>query len=281
MKFLRIPFLALSILAMSAISAHAAQIASAKITAVEGVISKSSLDGSVSPLALGDILIEGDIVNVAELSTVTLVFSNGSEIVIQENSSLNIAKLQQEPFSGNQSYEQLQADPSKSQVLLELSYGELDGHVKSLRSGSTFEVDTPLGTASIRGTTFKVSYITIQNGAEVQSVVFSVENKEGRVSVAKKTTTVNADGSVTVVKSESEPVEPGQKSSNSCGPENVVLLKALVAVIGEVVETIKTTSATVTNVTVDAAAKSIVIEVETPVDPDIIVVSPEGQATTP
>ncbi|MDP5079227.1 MAG: FecR domain-containing protein [Opitutales bacterium] len=278
MKFLRIPFLALSILAMSAISAHAAQIASAKITAVEGVISKSSLDGSVSPLALGDILIEGDIVNVAELSTVTLVFSNGSEIVIQENSSLNIAKLQQEPFSGDQSYEQLQADPSKSQVLLELSYGVLDGHVKSLRSGSTFEVDTPLGTASIRGTTFKVSYITIQNGVEIQSVVFSVENKKGRVSVAKKTATVNADGSVTVVKSEPEPVEPGQKSSNSCGRGNVALFQALVAVITEVIETIEKTSAIVTSVTVDA--KSIIIKVETPEDPNIIVVSPEGPATT-
>lgn len=180
MKSLRIPFLALSILAMSALSAYAAQLSSAKVIAVEGSVSKYSPGGSSSQLAVGDILVEGDSVSATALSSAMLVFSNGSEIVITENTSISIAKLQQDSFSGNQSYEQLQADPSKSQVLLELNYGELDGHVKSLRQGSTFDVETPLGTAAIRGTKFKIKLFF---NAEREEFILIIFNKDGKVNI--------------------------------------------------------------------------------------------------
>lgn len=157
MKTLRIPFTILCVLALSAFSAHAAQLASAKVLKVEGAVAKYTTDGKNSPLRVGDILTEGDSVSVTALSSALLVFSNGSEITVEENTSFNIAKLEQAPFGGSQSYEQLQADPSQSQALLELNYGELGFHVKKLQPGSTFDIDTPLGTAAIRGTKGKVS----------------------------------------------------------------------------------------------------------------------------
>jgi hypothetical protein len=183
MKTLRIPLLVISLLAMGALSSYAAQLASAKVTAVEGSVSKYSADGASAPLRVGDILVQGDSISVTALSSASLVFSNGSEITISENSSVNLAKLEQESFAGGQSYEQLQADPSTSKTLLELNYGELSGHVKSLKPGSSFDVDTPLGTAAIRGTKFSVRLFY---NAERGEFLLIIRNKGGKVSVSSR-----------------------------------------------------------------------------------------------
>lgn len=178
MKTLRIPFIVLCVLALSALSAHAAQLASAKVLKVEGTVSKYAPDGSNTPLKAGDILTEGDSISATALSSAFLVFSNGSEITVNENTSFSISKLEQSTFSGSQSYEQLQADPSQSQTLLELNYGELGFHVKKLQAGSTFNIETPLGTAAIRGTqgTVKLYY-----NAELGEFILIVTNDDGLV----------------------------------------------------------------------------------------------------
>lgn len=119
---------------------------------MSGTVTKTAPDGTETPLAPGAILKQGDELVVGGLSEVELVFSNGSEVTVKERTSVSIAKLQQEAFSGNQSYEQLQADPSKSQTMLDLNYGSVDFHVKKLQAGSKFDIQTPLGTAAIRGT---------------------------------------------------------------------------------------------------------------------------------
>ena len=68
-----------------------------------------------------------------------LVFSNGSEITLFQNSSLSILDLEQEPYTSKRVYNELEADPSKSQTLLELDYGQLDGHVKKLSKYILFQ----------------------------------------------------------------------------------------------------------------------------------------------
>ncbi len=183
MKTLRIPFLVLSLLTVGALSSYAAQHASAKVTAVEGTVSKYSADGVSSPLSVGDILVQGDSISVTALSTASLVFSNGSEITISENSSVSIAKLEQESFAGGQTYEQLQADPSTSKTLLELNYGELSGHVKSLKPSSSFDVETPLGTAAIRGTKFSVRLFY---NAERGEFILIIKNYDGAVDILSR-----------------------------------------------------------------------------------------------
>ena len=183
MKAHKFSILSLAFFMLASVAGQAAQLASAKVVDVIGTVTKYSAGGEQSPLQKGDILKEGDSVSVTALSRADLVFSNGSELTIEENTSVNIAKLQQEAFAGNKTYGQLQADPSKSQTLLELNYGKLNGHVKKLRADSRFDIETPLGTAAIRGTNW--SALLIYN-TERQEFLFSVKNFDGDVEVISR-----------------------------------------------------------------------------------------------
>lgn len=183
MKTLRIPLTILCVLAFSTLSVHAAQLASAKVLKVSGTVTKYDSSGSQAPLKAGEILTEGDSITATALSSAMLVFSNGSELTVEENTSLSLAKLEQSAFGGSQKYEQLQADPSQSQTLLELNYGKLSGHVKKLKPGSDFMVQTPLGTAAIRGTTFTTQLFY---NAERGEFIFLVENIDGAVDVISR-----------------------------------------------------------------------------------------------
>ncbi len=183
MKTLRIPLTLLCVLAFSSLSAHAAQLATAKVLEVVGTVTKYSESGAHSQLKAGDILTQGDSVSATALSSTKLVFSNGSEITVEENTSVNIAKLEQDSFGSGQSYEQLQADPSKSQTLLELNYGELGFHVKKLQKGSTFNIETPLGTAAIRGTK---GFVKLFYNAERGEFLLIVKNFDGLVDIISR-----------------------------------------------------------------------------------------------
>jgi hypothetical protein len=183
MKKSRFHLVLLALFGLSTLTINAAQLASAKVLSVSGAVTSYSADDVKTPLVVGDILTQGDSVVSSGLSSALLVFSNGSEITVEENSSVTLAELSQEAFSGNKSYEQLQADPSKSQSLLELNYGKVAGHVKQLRPGSRFDIETPLGTAAIRGTQFEVS---IGYNAERGEFTMTVLNKDGKVDVISR-----------------------------------------------------------------------------------------------
>jgi len=183
MKNTRFHLVLLALFGLSALTINAAQLASAKVLSVTGTVTNYSENGDESPLAVGEILKQGDSVTTTALSNALLVFSNGSELVVEENSSVTLAELSQEAFSGKKTYEQLKADPSKSQSLLELNYGKVSGHVKKLRPGSEFFVETPLGTAAIRGTKFKVE---LRYSAERGEFILYVHNKDGKVDVISR-----------------------------------------------------------------------------------------------
>jgi hypothetical protein len=165
---------------LSALSINAAQLASAKVIEVIGTVTKDSEVGGKGPLRPGDILTQGDSISVTALSSAKLVFSNGSELTVKENTSVAITELAQDPFGGDNSYEQLEADPSKSQTLLELNYGEVSGHVKKLQQGSKFFIKTPLGTAAIRGTNFTVK---LYYNPEIGEFLLQITNADGYVDV--------------------------------------------------------------------------------------------------
>lgn len=178
MKTLRLPLLFIALFAIGSISAQAAELATAKALNVIGTVTKYTSAGSQSSLKSGDILKQGDSISVTALSSAQLVFSNGSILDIKENTSISITEFTQDGFGGNKTYEQLEADPSKSQVLLELNYGELDGHVKHLQQGSKFDIETPIGTAAIRGTQFTMK---LMYNAERGEFLLVVKNKDGQV----------------------------------------------------------------------------------------------------
>jgi hypothetical protein len=188
MKTLRIPFTLFCLLAISALSAHAAELATAKVLSVSGTVVKTEgggfikVGGRESSLKVGDILREGDRINTTDGSKVFLVFSNGSEVTLYQNSSLSIVELEQEPYTSKRVYNELVADPSKSQTLLELDYGQLDGHVKKLSNTSSFNINTPLGTAAIRGTRFSISL-----GFSGGKFTLSISNFDGLVDLITQT----------------------------------------------------------------------------------------------
>jgi len=157
MKSSQLLFYSFVVLLLSALTASA-ELASAKVIATTGTVTKYNSSGQTR-IAPGAILKEGDSLTTGPLGSTKLIFSNGSELTVKANSSFEITELQQEAFNSSNSYEQLQADPSRSQTLLELNYGELEGHVKKLRSDSKFHIQTPLGTAGIRGTRWSATLI--------------------------------------------------------------------------------------------------------------------------
>jgi hypothetical protein len=175
----KIPFylILLSLFSISAISMNAAQLGTAKVIEVSGSATRSSENGATAPLQKGDILREGDSISTKE-GTVKLVFSNGSELSIDKETRIKIAKLVQDLFQGNLSYEQLQADPSKSELTIVLNYGVVTGNVKDLQPGSKVYITTPLGTADIRGANFK---ITLMRDSGDNSFVLNVFNVDGRI----------------------------------------------------------------------------------------------------
>ena len=289
MKTLQIPFTLLCVLAISALSAHvthASQLATAKVISVEGTVTKHTtgdikLNGLERQLKVGDILSEGDRLSSSAGSKAILVFSNGSEITISENTNVKLTELKQEPYNSSQTYEQLQADPSKSQTLLELDYGQLDGHVKKLSGTSSFMIKTSLGTAAIRGTRFSVSF-TFSSG----NLSLSINNLDGLVDFISQTTTT-AEGEY-VFDSGADitttPIPPKGEASLDVSQENPVfnqVVGALATLPGVDVEvspdgniTVTVDVPPVTNPNVDDPLPAPVI---TPEDPGIIVVSPEDQ----
>jgi len=105
-----------------------------------------------------DALAQGDIVTTAKDSSVVLVFSNGSTINLGQDSRMAVDEFLQDPFSQEVKVSQLTNEPSASHTKLTLTYGELVGNVKKLHGESSFLVQTPVGAAGIRGTTFRLVY---------------------------------------------------------------------------------------------------------------------------
>ena len=189
MKTLRISFTLFCLSVISALPSHAAELATAKVLSVSGLVMRTEgaalikIGGRESPIKAGDILREGDRLNSTEGSKAFIVFSNGSEITLYQNSSMSILALEQEPYTSQRVYNELVADPSKSQTLLELDYGMLDGHVKKLTKESSFDIKTALGTAAIRGTRFRIGLLFTANKFRL-----TITNFDGLVDLITQTT---------------------------------------------------------------------------------------------
>jgi len=124
---------------------------------VEVVHGKST---EAEAVAEGDQLGVDDTITTAAQSSVMLVVPNGTVVALREKSRLKIAVALQAPLVG----EALAAnatephEPAISQTSFELAFGEMLTRVRKLNPSSTFEVQTPVSVAAVRGTVFEVSY---------------------------------------------------------------------------------------------------------------------------
>ncbi len=121
---------------------------------VTGIVQLRAPDGTEHVLKRGDKFEEGNALIAEPGAGALLVFSNGSTLKVTEGTELAVVKFRQTPFDEKNegTYLRLSKDPSRSNVLLELRKGTLQGEVKELNTGagSTFFVQTPKGPINLR-----------------------------------------------------------------------------------------------------------------------------------
>ncbi|CAN5450248.1 hypothetical protein BH09VER1_BH09VER1_35890 [soil metagenome] len=153
------------------------------IKASGNVMAVRASDHKSAPAKTGDIVTEGSVIQTGKDSTAVLLFGNGSAITLKPDSSFSVDTFQQDPFDQSATnYKDLEAEPSKSKTKVTLSKGELVGDMRKLNKGSSWDFNTPLGVAGIRGTKVYISVTTDANGV----VTVHIAAAEGLVSVTTK-----------------------------------------------------------------------------------------------
>ena len=140
-----------------------------KAFVVQGYVSVRDHDGKSKPLVRGDSLAQGSTVLTGEDGLVLLFFSNGNAVQLRPNSQLELTAFQQAPYDtkeGEETFNRLQADPSKSIAYLSLVSGTLVTRVRPLDSeaGSTFTIKTPAGRTLTPGAILRVQVALGDNG---------------------------------------------------------------------------------------------------------------------
>lgn len=182
-----------SLLCLDAQAQQASAPGQIKAVRVTGSVTATK-DGNTITVVNGTELAQGYVVNTERNSSAVLIFSNGATLNLAQDSSLAIDEFTQDPFAEEISISQLTAEPSASQTRLNLSRGELVGNVKKLNydAGSRFDVQTPVGAAGIRGTTFRIIFRPDGTG----KAFFSLTTVEGNVVLAAGTVNLPAETSV-------------------------------------------------------------------------------------
>jgi hypothetical protein len=157
----------------------AGRIVAAKVKGT--VTAVNTADNTKRELSDNDAITQNYVVTTAQNSSVILVFSNGATINLAQDSTLVIEQFLQDPFSTSYAMASATDEPSNSLTKLNLARGELVGNVKHLHkdgpNASEFTVNTPVGAAGIRGTTFRIVFRPDSSG----KAFFTLSTAEGVV----------------------------------------------------------------------------------------------------
>ncbi len=145
---------------------------------VKGKVTITDTFGKTTPLKRGAIFRDGTTINTGKDATAVVILSNGSSIRLGPNSELKIDEFEQESFDPSAgSYLTLVQDPSKSVTKVSLQNGMIAGETKHLSSSSEYVVNTPVGSAGIRGTKFGAEVSsTTEGGQTIYTTTFAKEN---------------------------------------------------------------------------------------------------------
>ena len=131
------------------------------IAAQEGAVTFLGPDGKALPAAntkVNDVLPMGSTLTTGANGKVILLFSNGTVSTLMPNGKLVVSEFVQEAFKApGGKMSDLKKEPSQSSLSLKLDFGDLVVGTKELSEDSTFDIETPTGTAGIRGTQFQVA----------------------------------------------------------------------------------------------------------------------------
>ena len=110
--------------------------------------------GTLKP---GAVLAEGYSLKTGFGGEAAMLFSNGSVATVEPRSQVKVSTFLQKSFqAGNQKLADIQTEPSSSQISLDIDTGSLVVQTKKLDRASNFTINTPNGTAGIRGTEFQL-----------------------------------------------------------------------------------------------------------------------------
>ena len=86
------------------------------------------------------------------------LLSNGTLLTLTENTRMKVSTFEQESFEDDgRKLADLPGEPSESKVTLDLDFGSLVVKTKKLNKGSSFDINSPVGVAGIRGTEFQMA----------------------------------------------------------------------------------------------------------------------------
>ena len=106
----------------------------------------------------GSIITEGQTAQVGIGGKLVLLFSNGTITTLQSQSKMKIGVFEQVPFDGeDKKVSDLEGEPSESKVVIDLDWGSMVVKTKKLNKKSSFQINSPVGTAGVRGTEFQMT----------------------------------------------------------------------------------------------------------------------------
>ncbi len=127
------------------------------ITEISGTVTWVNPKTQVeAPVTKSTKLPVGAVVKTGPNSSAMLVFANGSAVTLEPETTLAVTKFEQQMFDASALLDE-SLEPSISKTELTVQKGGLIGDVRKLREGSEYTVNSPLGAAGIRGTTFYFS----------------------------------------------------------------------------------------------------------------------------
>ncbi len=256
--------------AFVALSAAVAELAPGALSvgSVSGDVTYAAAGSSTfKPLAAGAALTQGATVKTGANSTATIIFSSGSSAAIGADSTVELTKFEQEAFSGPIPSK---GEPSVSVTEIKVVNGSVAAKVNKLKKGSSYTINSPVGAAGVRGTTFNVSY----NASTGQLTVSTIE---GLVVLTASATGVSTQVSGT----ETKAVVNGLDSSTVAVVENVQLTAAEQQALVNVVSAIAPEQAAAVALTINNAGGNVVVPTAPAPAPNAPVVIPDTTVVSP
>ena len=120
----------------------------------------------------GGLIFDGHTVKTGPSSKIILLLSNGTVTTVKADSALNIKKFTQAKFNpGETKLAELEGEPSSSDTVLDLEVGDLVVDIKKLDKKSSFNIESPVGTAGIRGTRVGMNIRPAPGGGFTSNIV--------------------------------------------------------------------------------------------------------------
>ena len=164
--------LTLALLALLPVVASAAlQNGKVQVGMLKGTATLFDPASKQSPLAAGRVFEQGYRVETSASSTAELILSNGSTLIINPDSLVEVRIFRQvvSELIIDGEYQKLDKEPSPSVTEIVVTRGKVIGEVRKLNPQSSYVIKTPVGVARIRGTIYTVQYTT--SGANAGKLV--------------------------------------------------------------------------------------------------------------